>query len=342
MKRFMLIGFVFLICLSFTVSAEMNDDVIKVLNDFYTASANGDVDKYLEMQDPFFLNIMEKESGINLRDFYKEAFKEVKTSNIKLNNIKVIINNNSALVYYRVSGNFESANDSGKINNDMVAFLWKYDEWKVRWTITRGLYEEKIGLTYATDAVVETVIEKIINKTVKKELMEQKFNTSIENYELKTPNQSYLLVYVFVIGLFIVLLIKLKNNNSFKIVKTNVKKPYSKSTPVFKKTLSNIGKKSSEIYSDAKPKVKQAIKNGRKKSIKVYNIVKPQVKQVIKDGTKATIKVYNSAKINSLKIYKKHSPKVRKIYDDIKYKFNTKINTKNKNKGVNNKNNKTS
>lgn len=229
MFLFMMI-FSFNIC-SFAFALTEEEKVLDVLDKYYSYSVEGDIDNYLSVQDPLFLEELSNDGEIDLKKFYEFTFSEVKTSDYSIEDAEVVLKEDSALVYYRLKGKYETKDgEKGSIDNDMVAFLWKYDDWKVRWTITRTLYEQKIAMTYIMDAVVETTLEDLNDEPIRAELIAEGFDIEIENYELEEEGSgSGFFLFILLIVMIIAFFYFKKNKGSNNVRKEKLKEGHHSS-----------------------------------------------------------------------------------------------------------------
>lgn len=310
--------FVFLVIILIIMNCSMitalsdEEEVMSALEEYYDASSKGDVERYLAIQDPLFIKQMEEDAGFSAREFYEYTFSQVKTENVEISNAQIFIEDDSAIVYYRLSGNYEiSDGDSGRINNDMVAFLWKYDSWKVRWTITRSLYNDKISMSYAMDAAIESSFEDVREDSVKEQMIAEGLDVgSLENYELEDAKRSYWYVYILIIILIGFLFYKFKNHQSVDSAKKKVKESYKK----------------------VSPKIKKAVDEGKKRSVSFYNNMQPKVKNAMGHTKKISVRAYKKIEKKTKEAYHKTSPKVKEISNKVKSSVKKKIEENNKKK----------
>jgi hypothetical protein len=175
--------FVLLLC-SFLMTVPgvaADKEVLATLHNHYRYAMEEDLEGYMSLQDPYFLETLE----MDMAEYVRALFEVTDVRSYVIQDPDVILNE-GALVFYRLSGEFviSETGEPVEIENDMVAFLWKYDHvWKVRWTMTRSLYEQKIFFGLLSDAAVDQLLDDVDEKTVEEEMVELGEAIEIEDEE---------------------------------------------------------------------------------------------------------------------------------------------------------------
>lgn len=288
--KIILIITILLVSISF-VSATPLDS----LNKFYQASVDGDIDAYIAIQDPLFLEQQEMDATA----YFQSSFDEVNTLDYEIINPEVFEEENSTLIFYELKGDAEIDGEQISIDNDMVAFLWKYDDWKVRWSITRTLYEEKIALGFIMDVAIESTIDEAQGISLKQELINEGFDLTLpdeENLSLTSSTNSNKIPWVWIIIIILILLIVIfrkkifvkvikhksskKLKDTYKKAKKYSKEGFEKEKHNIKNTIQDIKKYSKEGYDVAKPHIKKGIENVKVHSKDIYDNTKPLVNKL--------------------------------------------------------------
>ena len=166
----------FLINLSFiSVFADANSDILKVINNNYLASQNGDVDAYIETMDTIFLDISSPDY-FSYRDYFRGTFEVIDTIDYNINNPKIELMPNSALVFYNLKATIKNkeTNEIKNIDNDVVTFLWNYDgKWKIRWSLTQSLYQLKAEAGLLSNVAVDMTLEDLDEVTLKQKAIDE-------------------------------------------------------------------------------------------------------------------------------------------------------------------------
>jgi hypothetical protein len=160
-----------LLCLFFNTAFASDAGVLEALEGFYQASIDEDVEAYIAAQDQNFLELIGED--INLETYFKAAFQVIDTTSFELIAPEIIYQQGSALVFFRLKAEFTvtETKERALIDNHMVAFLWQYPEgWKVRWVVTRTLYEEKLVFGLLSDAALESAFLELEPETVLQEM----------------------------------------------------------------------------------------------------------------------------------------------------------------------------
>ncbi len=166
-----------IICFTNISFASDESDIIEVLDIYYQASVDEDIEKYMGVIDKdYYEYIMPEGEDWNYEDYVLGVFSEISTLSYELENKSVVImDENTALVFYILISEVEHKETSEKvsINNDMVTFLYKYDnEWKIRWSITRVMYEAKLYADTFNTAVMFMTMDEMNEKSLKEEAIE--------------------------------------------------------------------------------------------------------------------------------------------------------------------------
>jgi LPXTG-motif cell wall-anchored protein len=154
------------------VLAAEKDDILASLNEFYAAGKSEDVDRYYNSQDSLYLNLLgDKES---IKGYFAGTFAQFDTLSYEIVSPKFEISGTQAMVFYELKAKIKLTDGEEKsIDNDMVAFLWKYDSWKVRYTILRSLYEEKLIDSVASLAAMDVLFRATDNVSIQQEMEAQ-------------------------------------------------------------------------------------------------------------------------------------------------------------------------
>jgi hypothetical protein len=173
--------------------ATSQDDVLAALNMFYESSKNKDLDEYIDIQDKLYLDEITKDSEISYRDYFRAFFEEITTDDYSIESPVVDIEEDKALVFYTLKSNvmLSSTGETKSINNDMVAFLWKYDSWKVRYTIPLTLYKLKIESETLNLAAGSLTEYGIFDQSVKQEAIQQGLISEdfLSDYDIDSENK---------------------------------------------------------------------------------------------------------------------------------------------------------
>jgi len=263
---------------------------IDVLNEFYQASIDKNIDKYISVQDSLFI-----EKFGDYKSYFENTFNEVDFINYEILNPEVFEKENRTLIFYELKGTFEIDGNKTDIDNDMVAFLWKYDDWKVRWTITRDLFEKKIQYAMIMDTSIEMLFEEASNKTIKQQMVDEGLDVTFDDETLDETSATFWpwIILLVLLAIFVYFYIKKpaikkQTNNVLKKVYTWLKVVFIPITIKFLRWLWKwivkicklIFHHSKKAYKKAKPHVKKAYAN-----------VKPHVKKAYEKGKKKIINI---------------------------------------------------
>lgn len=138
------------ILLSFSVIASAVTEkelVLSKLNEFYESAKLENVDKYVLTQDEEYLKIITQNG--NYKAYFSAVFNLTETLSYEIVEPKVtLIDTERAVVFYELKSEVKitETGDVKKIDNEMVAFLFKYPNgWFVRYTILQELFEDKMA-----------------------------------------------------------------------------------------------------------------------------------------------------------------------------------------------------
>lgn len=298
----LLVSIIFIsVLFSANVLADDNQDVMTSLYVFYQASINNNLDLYMQVQDPLFLKMLE-EDGTNPRTFYKAIFDEVDITSFSIKDPQIILQEDqkSAIVYYELKGTYVLDGEEVKIDNDMVAFLWKYDSWKVRWTMTRTLYEDKIAVNLFSDLIVQEAVDEVDNITLQETFIQENIPFELEPVVFEDKEESSFFqktINFFLILIAIVIIVGLGFlifKNKKKIIK---KEPHRKTNDLHEKT-----KKLHEKTKDLHKKTGRALVKTAKKTDKVvdkmFEIIVSSSELIVKYSKKSLLFIIKS--INKL------------------------------------------
>jgi len=153
-----------LIASSFASAAELTGDkkdVYDVLTQYYDTAKAKDIDKYMALQDTLY---WEQVLGMdNYKTYVSAVFAATDIKDYQIISPIFLVQDNMSLVYYELKSTLiikDNSYENKDIDNDMVAFLFKYPEgWKVRYIILREQFDYKmISGTLSNIAVADSYI----------------------------------------------------------------------------------------------------------------------------------------------------------------------------------------
>jgi len=133
-----------------------------ILTTFYQASVDEDVDMYMSVLDELYIEQVSAEMGEGFvyAEFVAGTFDYFDTDRFSLDDLQFYGDEASALVTYSLKAK-ASSKDGEKldIDNDMIAFFWNYDgEWKLRWTMLRTTFDEKMLADMFNQYIIEDTV----------------------------------------------------------------------------------------------------------------------------------------------------------------------------------------
>jgi hypothetical protein len=283
MKRirlFILCGILAVVMILPAVFASEQDNVLGALNTFYESAKNKDLESYIQIQDKSYLDEIIKGHDISYNDYFRAFFQEITTTDYKIESPLVDLEGNKALVFYTLKSNvvLVSTGEKKSINNDMVAFLWKYDSWKVRYTIPLTLYMLKIESDTINNAAGSLTEYIVFDQSVKQEviglgLIEQGF---LSDYDVDPENTDKQkrgfpggwFFVLLIIGFMAVIFNKGLHNNVLK-------------NKDIKKHFKNFGAKAQQVGTKIKPFAEKTAKHARS----AYSKAKPKLIKAYNDSS---------------------------------------------------------
>jgi len=156
-------------------------DVYGTLVKYYDAAKAEDINAYLAVQDQQYWEIA---AGLdNYKTYISAVFDATDTASYEIINPTILIQDNRALVYYELKASITIKGTSEKkdIDNDMVAFLFKYPEgWKLRYSMLRELFDYKMDAgTLENIAAADTYIMND-NSSLKQQMISEGVLTKAE------------------------------------------------------------------------------------------------------------------------------------------------------------------
>ncbi len=151
--------------------AAEQDSVLASLKEFYDSAKAEDVDRYYTSQDSLYLDLLGDKDSI--KGYFAGSFAQFDTLSYEILSPSFQIRDRQALVFYNLKSQVKitETGETKDLDNDMVAFLWKYDDgWKVRYTILESVYEEKLIYSVASLAAMDVLAESADNVTIGQEM----------------------------------------------------------------------------------------------------------------------------------------------------------------------------
>jgi len=167
--------FIFSLISSSIVSAEFSGekkDIYGLLTQYYDDAKSKDIDKYMALQDSLY---WEQALGMdNYKTYVLAVFNVTDIKDYEIVAPTILLQDNRALVYYELKSTLiiRESNEEKAIDNDMVAFLFKYPEgWKIRYIVLREQFDYKmVSGTLNNIAVADNYI-KTDNSTLKEQFL---------------------------------------------------------------------------------------------------------------------------------------------------------------------------
>lgn len=199
-----------LLLLSIVVNAATEKDlVLSKLNEFYETAKLENVDKYVLTQDEEYLKIITQNG--NYKAYFSAVFNLTDILSYEIVDPKVtLIDKERAVVFYELKSEVKiiETGELKKIDNEMVAFLFKYPNgWVVRYTVLQELFEDKM----ATEVIGEGLITaNLINdqnsSTLKQEFVKKNLINPKDLSLYKTPSSSINKSLILIIASVIILI----------------------------------------------------------------------------------------------------------------------------------------
>ena len=167
--------FIFLLISSSIVSAELTGEkknIYGILTQYYDTAKAKDINKYMALQDSLY---WEQALGMdNYKTYIMAVFNVTDIKDYEIVAPTILLQDNMALIYYELKSTLiiRESNEEKAIDNDMVAFLFKYPEgWKIRYIILREQFDYKmVSGTLNNIAVADNYI-KTDNSTLKEQFL---------------------------------------------------------------------------------------------------------------------------------------------------------------------------
>ena len=167
--------FIFLLISSSIVSAELTGEkknIYGILTQFYDDAKSKDINKYMALQDSLY---WEQALGMdNYKTYIMAVFNVTDIKDYEIIAPTILLQDNMSLVYYELKSTLiiRETNEQKAIDNDMVAFLFKYpDGWKIRYIVLREQFDYKmVSGTLNNIAAADTYI-KTDNSTLKEQFL---------------------------------------------------------------------------------------------------------------------------------------------------------------------------
>jgi hypothetical protein len=170
MKKAIFIAAMILLLVPVVWAAEQ-DDVLASLKEFYDSAKAENVERYYNSQDSLYLNLLGNKDSI--KGYFAGSFAQFDTISYEIISPSYQIQGSQALVFYNLKSQIKitETGETKNLDNDMVAFLWKYSNgWKVRYTILESLYEKKLIDSVASLAAMDVLAESADNVSIQQEM----------------------------------------------------------------------------------------------------------------------------------------------------------------------------
>ncbi len=297
-----------MVLLSLAVNAAPEDDVLEALDEFYSAAKDEDIDRYTSVMEMEYYEALYEDDGFI--QYIQQTFDDFETLSYEVIDPTLIINEDSAIVFYELKAEVELDGEKKKIDNSMVAVLYKYPEgWKLRWSILQTLFEHKLQYEALFDAAVEMTMAKT-NLSIKEEMKQLgiDYDVVLEPNEKKGGWFKYIMIIIIIGGI----VFYFKDNSRRK----RFKKQVDKKAPIVKKHLKTAADKSKNMSKDAYGSTKKFYDEKAPIVKKHLKTVADKSKNMSKDAYGSTKKFYDEkapiVKKKSVKFYKESKKKLKK------------------------------
>jgi hypothetical protein len=200
MKKAIVLAAILMILVPIALAADQ-DDVLLSLKEFYDSAKAEDVDRYYNSQDSLYLDLLGTKDSI--KGYFSGSFAQFDMLSYEIASPSYQIRDSQALVFYNLKSQIKitETGETKDIDNDMVAFLWKYNNgWKVRYTILESVYEEKLIDSIATLAAMDVMAESADNLSIQQEMVAKGLYTVSEaDYSKPKAGMSWLLITAIVV-----------------------------------------------------------------------------------------------------------------------------------------------
>lgn len=183
--------------------------ILSKLNTYYEASKTENVNDYLLVQDTEFLTIV---GGKDYQAYIESAFQETDTISYEIISPQVLImDKNQAFIFYELKAKVKitSTGETKDIDNNMVCALWKYDNsgWKIRYTMLRSLFDEKIQTEVFSEAAFDSMINIAdVNTSLKQQFVKENLiNPKDESLYNKSSGSLPIIPIIIIVGIIILI-----------------------------------------------------------------------------------------------------------------------------------------
>jgi hypothetical protein len=189
------------ICSSAAVHGTPDEDnaVLAALTEFYDAGKAEDAKRYIASHDEIYIDAISDVSSY--RGYVSGAFEQFDTLSYSIESPRLFIEDKKALVYYELKARVRitETGETKDIDNSMVAFLWRYDSWKVRYTVLESLYNQKVESSIIALAAMDLAEDSADNTTLKQQMIELGKYTPNEE-DLKKPGISSIFIIILIVA----------------------------------------------------------------------------------------------------------------------------------------------